>query len=326
MSRLRRSLPLLAATVALASGCQLLGMNSNSPSDFTGSFRQLVARGGATDVHSHGWGLVFYDGGHLRAVHDPEAASYSPVAESVASSPIRTRNMISHIRYATEGSVCLENVHPFQRELWGIQFFFAHNGDVPQFKGGGRKRPVAWGVGQSSSAVAPSYYPVGDTDSEALFCALLNSLKASYDALPPPAVLHTHIESFCREVVSADCDGSDGDRDCGGPILNFLLGCGQHVQFVYSWPGRRSRSSVWNGLYYAVKEVGKDMHVALIATSPIRCGEHEIGVNDWREMDRGELLMFAAGKAWGHGLLPDVVQRLSLYEDTEWYNLFGQIL
>ena len=76
----------------------------------------------------------------------------------------------------------------------------------------------------------------------------------------------------------------------------------------------------------AVKEVGKDMHVALIATSPIRCGEHEIGVNDWREMDRGELLMFAAGKAWGHGLLPDVVQRLSLYEDTEWYNLFGQIL
>ena len=39
--------------------------------------------------------------------------------------------MIAHIRYATVGDVSVENVHPFQRQLFGVDFVFAHNGDVP---------------------------------------------------------------------------------------------------------------------------------------------------------------------------------------------------
>ena len=34
------------------------------------------------------------------------------------------QNMMAHIRYATQGEVSLENVHPFSRELWGIQWTF----------------------------------------------------------------------------------------------------------------------------------------------------------------------------------------------------------
>ena len=34
--------------------------------------------------------------------------------------PIKTLSMLAHIRLATYGSVCLENVHPFSRELWGV--------------------------------------------------------------------------------------------------------------------------------------------------------------------------------------------------------------
>ena len=29
--------------------------------------------------------------------------------------------------------MALENVHPFTREMWGILWCFAHNGDVPTF-------------------------------------------------------------------------------------------------------------------------------------------------------------------------------------------------
>lgn len=95
--------------------CQLLGMNCAALTDFTFSFRGFARRGGDTDVHRHGWGLCFYDGRGLRAFHDPLPAAESLLAVFLQSHPIKTFNMVSHIRYATRGAVLLENVHPFQR-------------------------------------------------------------------------------------------------------------------------------------------------------------------------------------------------------------------
>lgn len=97
--------------------CQLLGMNCATPTDFTFSFKGFSLRGGGTDIHGHGWGIAFYEGRGLRAFHDPEPCSSSPIAELVSNYPLRTYNMMAHIRYATRGEVCLENVHPFHREM-----------------------------------------------------------------------------------------------------------------------------------------------------------------------------------------------------------------
>lgn len=46
--------------------CQLMGMNCAALTDFTFSFRGFAMRGGNTDVHSHGWGLCFYDGRFIK--------------------------------------------------------------------------------------------------------------------------------------------------------------------------------------------------------------------------------------------------------------------
>jgi predicted glutamine amidotransferase len=62
-------------------------------------------------------GLCFYDGRGLRAFHDSEPAAESSLAEFLQIHPVKTYNMVSHIRYATRGEVKLENVHPFQREV-----------------------------------------------------------------------------------------------------------------------------------------------------------------------------------------------------------------
>ena len=62
-------------------------------------------------------GLCFYDGRGLRAFHDSEPAAESSLAEFLQTHPVKTFNMVSHIRYATRGEVKLENVHPFQREV-----------------------------------------------------------------------------------------------------------------------------------------------------------------------------------------------------------------
>lgn len=97
--------------------CQLLGMNCASPTDFSFSFLGFSQRGGVTDIHSHGWGLAIYEGRGLRMFLDTLPCSSSPIATLVANYPIKTYNMLAHIRFATQGEVTLENVHPFQREM-----------------------------------------------------------------------------------------------------------------------------------------------------------------------------------------------------------------
>ena len=92
------------------------------------------------------------------------------------------------------------------------------------------------------------YNPIGATDSEAMFCAILNELRVRFDTLPTLPVLHAAVQSLCNEIVALD-----DERD-GTAILNFLLGCGFHVQLAYSWPGAREGSSGWNGLHYLVRE------------------------------------------------------------------------
>jgi predicted glutamine amidotransferase len=108
--------------------CQLLGMNANTPTDVMFSFT--------------GW---------PRAPRSTRTASASPSSRAAARAcsstrsarvaggemvrryPIRSDNVIAHIRKATQGRVALENTHPFVRELWGRYWVFAHNGNLRDF-------------------------------------------------------------------------------------------------------------------------------------------------------------------------------------------------
>ena len=110
--------------------CQLLGMNCNTPTDICFSFEGFHTRGGLTDVHRDGWGIAFFEGAGCRLFLDSKATIESPVAELVRKYPIRSKNVIAHIRKATQGEVALENTHPFMRELWGRYWIFAHNGNL----------------------------------------------------------------------------------------------------------------------------------------------------------------------------------------------------
>jgi predicted glutamine amidotransferase len=110
--------------------CQLLGMNCNTPTDVTFSFTGFAQRGGRTDHHGDGWGIAFFEGRGVRHFVDHQSACESPVAELIRRYPIKSQNVIAHIRKATQGEVALENCHPFVRELWGRYWVFAHNGNL----------------------------------------------------------------------------------------------------------------------------------------------------------------------------------------------------
>lgn len=282
--------------------CQLLGMNCAQKTDFCFSFAGFRLRGGLYDKHSDGWGLSIYEGRGLRTFTDTLPAAESPLAEMVSKYPIKTLNMISHIRYATQGHKGdLANVHPFQRELWGIQFAFCHNGDVPKF--GSNKDWLSHPM--LGSATERMFHPVGDTDSESLFCAILNALRAEYNEPPTLPDLYKTLDNLCKEIVKGEEDTS---------ILNFLMCCGEYTQFAYSYPGARPGSKVWNGLFYTIRQppftkatlVDCEYHVdfstvttendrvAVITTSPLTANEK------WIEMKKGELLMFDRGLPYFH--------------------------
>lgn len=119
-SRPQRSIQhkeLIPSSLIQLNMCQLLGMNCAQPTDCLFSFAGFSRRGGETDKHSDGWGIAFYEGKGVRLFLDPLPAAKSPIAKFLSQYPIKTLNMMSHIRYATKGSVLLENVHPFQREM-----------------------------------------------------------------------------------------------------------------------------------------------------------------------------------------------------------------
>jgi len=151
--------------------CELLGMSANTPTDICFSFSGLLERGGRTGPHKDGWGIVFYEGKGARAFHDSGASSQSDLAQWVKSYPIKSHTVVSHIRQANVGDVNLPNTHPFQRELWGRAFSFAHNGQIPEVK----NQPLSF------------YLPIGDTDSEYAFCLLLSKLRKEFPSPPADA-------------------------------------------------------------------------------------------------------------------------------------------
>jgi glutamine amidotransferase len=142
--------------------CQLLGMNCNTPTDIVFSFTGFATRGGRTDEHKDGWGIAFFEGNGVRHFVDHQPAVSSPVADLIKRLPIQSKNVIAHIRKATQGEVMLENCHPFVRECWGRYWVFAHNGDLKEF----------------APELDGSFLPVGTTDSERAFATSCSKCAA----------------------------------------------------------------------------------------------------------------------------------------------------
>ena len=255
--------------------CQLLGMNCNTPTDIVFSFEGFTKRGGLTDTHSDGWGIAFFEDRASRLLIDTQASIHSPMSDLVRAYPIKSLNVIAHIRKATQGIVALENCHPFVRELWGRHWVFAHNGNLMDF----------------SIADDGIYQAVGVTDSEMAFCEMLNGLRAAYpkaSAKNPPSIEEiTHTLSGLVKKIATH------------GTFNFCLSNGQAMWTHCS-----------TNLYFIVREhpfttahlMDADVNidfaqhttpndrVAVIATQPLTDNE------SWHKMVQGEFLVFKDGR------------------------------
>ena len=250
--------------------CQLLGMNANVPTDVMFSFAGLAHR---AVEHKDGFGIAFFEDRGLRTFVDHKSARESPVAELVRRFPIKSDNVIAHIRKATQGKVALENTHPFVRELWGRYWVFAHNGDLKDF------RP----------RLHAAFRPVGDTDSERAFCWLMQELAKAHAAVPDVDELTLTL----RELLPQPAAHGN---------FNLLLSNGQalwaHASTGLYYIERKHPFSEAQlsdedvRIDFATRTTATD-RVAVIVTAPLTTNE------EWTAFGKEELLVFVDGQRQG---------------------------
>ncbi len=249
--------------------CQLLGLNCATPTDATFSFTGFRERGGNTDHHADGWGIAFFEGKGLRLFLDHQSAAHSPMAQFLQAYPLKSRNIIAHVRKATIGEVALENAHPFVRELWGRQWVFAHNGDLKDY----------------FPHLHSHFRPVGSTDSERAFCWLMQELHKSHAGLPSVHELTHTLRELIPQVTRFG-------------NFNFLLSNGEalwaHCSTHLHWLVRQHpfapatlKDCDWTVDFATVNQSGD--RAAVIVTTPLTSNEA------WNAFAANELKVFVDG-------------------------------
>ena len=251
--------------------CELLGMSANVPTDICFSFTGLVQRGGNTGPHRDGWGIAFYDGKGFRTFKDHQPSCQSTIAQLVQRYPIKSQAVLSHIRQANRGRVCLENTHPFTRELWGRYWTFAHNGQLSGFE----------------SLETGRFCAVGTTDSEVAFCWLLQQIMTQF---PKPPENRVDVFRF----IAQQCDKL---RQMG--VFNMLLTDGAYVlSYCTNHLYRITRRAPFGKATLVDEEVEVNFQeettpddvVTVIATQPLTVNE------TWQRMKPGEYNLFHHGE------------------------------
>ena len=248
--------------------CQLLGMNANVPTDVMFSFDGLARR---ADEHKDGFGIAFFEDRGLRTFIDHHSARVSPLAELVRRYPIRSQNVIAHIRKATQGRVALENTHPFVRELWGRYWVFAHNGDLKDF------RP----------RLHAAFRPVGDTDSEHAFCWLMQELAKSHAAVPTVEELTLTL----RELLPTPAaHGNFNMLLSNGQAL--WTHCSTRLHYIErAHPFGRAQLADDDMTVDFAAQTTPDDRVAVIATEPMTSNE------PWQALAASDVRVFVGGRA-----------------------------
>jgi predicted glutamine amidotransferase len=250
--------------------CQLLGLNANTPTDIVFSFTGFSTR---AQEHKDGFGIAFFEQKGVRLFVDAQSAQTSPVAQLIRQYPIRSDHIVAHIRKATQGEVTLVNTHPFQRELWGRYWVFAHNGHLNDFH----------------PRLHAGFRPVGDTDSERAFCWLMQELSKAHAQVPSVAELSLTLKELLPELHR---HGS----------FNMLLSNGQalwaHASTHLYWV---QRAHPFGAACLSDAAVSVDFsHLAGQADRVVIVATQALTLNEtWHAFQPGELLVFQHGQPLG---------------------------
>ena len=249
--------------------CELLGLNFNEKVSPTFSFRGFRNRG---EENPDGWGIAYYEDYKAEIIKEPISAINSPKAEAFMKEKLIISNIfISHVRFATKGGENFKNTHPFKRELNGKDYLFAHNGTIRDF----------------NKFELRKFYPDGETDSEYIFCYLM-------DKISEKNIIQwneKYSDWLHEQLLEINSNGS----------LNCLMGDVEHLFCYRDKNGWRDLNYVFRKApFEVVRLVDEDFEINLakekrptqrgyiIATEPITD-------ENWEKISNGALMVFKNG-------------------------------
>ncbi|MDR3291082.1 MAG: class II glutamine amidotransferase [Methanobrevibacter sp.] len=108
--------------------CQLLSISAKLPVKFNTELEEFFSN---SITHKHGWGYADFTKSDMFIMHEIFPAYESEYIEKMLSQPFYVQNALFHIRYATIGTIELENCHPLtcddvNHQKWTI----VHNGTI----------------------------------------------------------------------------------------------------------------------------------------------------------------------------------------------------
>ena len=255
-------------------------MSSRLPTTVDLSVEAFSRHGGLTGPHKDGWGIAYFEGLDVRLIRDTTAAADSDWVRFLGDHPLRSNLIISHIRRATVGETLLGNTQPSVRELGGRMHVFAHNGHLE-------------GVRDLPSLRLGFHRPIGNTDSEYAFCALLARMEPLWlsDSTPTDNDRLAVVDFFARELRPL------------GPA-NFLYSDGD---LLIAHGHRRTQSSgvieppgLWM-LQRSCPATGKGFHAEGLTVSPegqqvMLLASVPLTDEAWRPLEEGEILGIRSGR------------------------------
>lgn len=261
--------------------CELFAMSSRHPTTVEMSLEEFSRHGGLSGPHKDGWGIAWYEDRDLRLVKEAFPAADSACVSFIQAHPPRSCFVMSHIRRATRGEVATRNCQPFVRELGGAWHCFAHNGDLSALAQDGRYRPGA-------------FRPVGETDSEQAFCALLEHMRPLWLADQSPS-LQARTEVVMRFARELRESGPANFLYCDGDALFAHAHRRHHADGTIRAPGMwrlerhcaQGRGLAAGGMRIPATE--GELQVQLLASVPLS-GE------DWVPLAEGSVHVMRLGR------------------------------
>ena len=250
--------------------CELLGLCFNKEVSFHLAFSGLKA--GATG-NPDGWGVAWYDEYGTQIIKESKPMDRSRIARSFMDDlGARSRIFVSHIRRATAGAAGYVNTHPFYRRFGHKTWVFAHNGTIDPDR---------------LNFPSEKLIPIGETDSELVFCSLLswlNQHEIHLDDRRDFILLHKKLEEI-NQLGELNLVFSDGNHlfvyhDRSGYVgLHFLL-----RQAPYEVIRLRAQYLTIN----LAEVIDPNERGYLVASEPL-------SNENWEKVKPGQLLIFSKG-------------------------------
>lgn len=184
----------------------LIGVHSQQPATIHFSFADNLSDK-TVNNYMGSWGIGYFGDQGCQIYLEHDYSQLSPIANLFKQLPIKSKNFIAYTDGTASKNCLLRNSQPFCRQLWGKNWIFSHQGFYYNFE----------------PSLNGHYLPVGETNSEVLFCYLLQELEKVF----PYA--HRQIPSTC-EVKQALTVLAKKIAQNG--VFNFLLSDGDFL-FAY---------------------------------------------------------------------------------------------